>query len=403
MLSQRVAALRPSPIREILAVADRPGTVSFAGGLPAPETLPTSSVGTDPRAMQYGPSEGDPALREVVSRNLRDLGIDAPPERVLILSGSQQGIDLVAKLFVDHGIPVAVENPTYLAALQVFRFYGAAFTDLTWTGTPAAPLAYVVPTFANPTGHCATTVERDDLARACLDGGVTLFEDDPYRDLAYGPCDRTPVAARMHGGSWIYQGSFSKTFAPGLRLGFLAASEDLFPRLVMLKQAVDLHSSSLSQRIVLDAITADTWPARLADLAAFYRRRRNHFDAALHRHFDGHATWHTPDGGLFFWLHLTRPVDTRTLLTDAIDRGVAFMPGEEFYARSPRLGTVRLNFGHADADETERGLRILADLLTGRGRPRLPASPSARRPAGPDRPVRGARSATGAPVPRRRP
>ncbi len=364
MFSHRVAALRPSPIREILGVVDRPGMVSFAGGLPATDTLPHPRVDLDPTTLQYGPSEGDPALRAVVSENLRGLGIDAPPERVLILSGSQQGIDLVAKLFVDPGTPVAVENPTYLAALQTFRFHGAAFTDLDWTDTPAAPLTYVVPTFANPTGRCATTAERDALARACTDGGVTLFEDDPYRELAYGPCDRTPIAARMRGGSWIYQGSFSKTFAPGLRLGFLAASDDLFPRLVMLKQAVDLHSSSLSQKIVLDAITAGTWPGRLTDLAAFYRRRRDTFDAALHRHFDGHATWSTPDGGLFFWLRLDRPVDTRTLLPEAITRNVAFMPGEEFYAGEPRLGTLRLNFSHADADATERGLRTLADLLT---------------------------------------
>ncbi len=363
MFSRRIGSLRPSPIREILSVLDRPDMVSFAGGLPAPEMLPPLSLSAAPTSLQYGPSEGDPELRAVVSEQLRILGLDAPTERVMILSGSQQGIDLVAKLFVDPGTPVAVESPTYLAALQVFRLYGADFTSLNWNNAPMAPLAYVVPTFANPTGRCATDDERDSLARACQDGGVTLFEDDPYRELAYGPCDRKPVAARMHGGSWVYQGSFSKTFAPGLRLGFLAASEDLFPSLVILKQAVDLHSSTLSQQLVRSAITDPSWSNRLDELASFYRKRRDGFDAALHRHLDGLAEWETPAGGLFFWLRLTRPVDTRALLAAAIDRGVAFMPGEEFFPDRPQLGTMRLNFSHADADATERGLRTLAQLL----------------------------------------
>jgi DNA-binding transcriptional MocR family regulator len=349
--------------------------VSFAGGMPATQALPSWSGDIPPQALQYGPTEGEPRLRAVVSGQLRRLGVDAPVERVMILSGSQQGIDLVAKLFVDPATPVAVEFPTYLAALQVFRFYGAQFRNV--HDASDARLAYVVPTFANPTGACATDQERDALARRCLETGTVLFEDDPYRELAYGPCDREPTAARMAGGSWVYQGSFSKTFAPGLRLGFLAASEDLFPSLVLLKQATDLHSSRLSQLIVHDAITADGWTGRLAELAAFYRARRDAFEEVLGRHFKDLAEWDTPSGGLFFWLRLHDEVDTRTLLDEAIARGVAFMPGEEFYPNEPRLGTMRLNFSHADAPEADRGLRILADLIRERSAsvpPRQPAS-----------------------------
>ncbi len=365
MFSNRIDGLRPSPIRAILSVIDRPGMVSFAGGLPATQVLP-GWTGTVPQhAMQYGPSEGEPSLRAVVSDRLRRLGIDAPPERVMILSGSQQGIDLVAKLFIDHGTPTAVEFPTYLAALQVFRFYGARFIDVHAAGAGQARLAYVVPTFANPTGACAASAERDALARRCLDAGTVLFEDDPYRDLAYEPCDREPVAARMGGGSWIYQGSFSKTFAPGLRLGFLAASADLFPPLALLKQSVDLHSSRLSQLIVHGAITDGGWNARLDELAAFYRARRDAFEEALRRHFGDLARWRTPGGGLFYWLQLhdAYRVDTRTVLDEAIARDVAFMPGEEFYPDEPSLGTMRLNFSHAGAAEADRGLRALADLI----------------------------------------
>ncbi|MGO3327776.1 aminotransferase-like domain-containing protein [Gordonia sp. (in: high G+C Gram-positive bacteria)] len=363
MFSQRIEGLRPSPIRSILEVIDRPGMVSFAGGLPATDMLPEWSGSVPPSVLQYGPSEGEPALRAEVSRRLMDLGVDAPPHRVMILSGSQQGIDLVAKLLVDPGTPTAVDDPTYLAALQVFRFYGARFVDLAASSNEDARLAYVVPTFGNPTGACMSAVDRDRLAERCLREDTVLFEDDPYRDLVYDPCDRTPVAARMAGGQWIYQGSFSKTFAPGLRLGFIAASADLFDKLVMIKQATDLHTSRLSQHIVLDALTAPGWTARIDRLADFYRERRDTFDAALTRHFQNLATWERPKGGLFFWLRLTQRLDTRPLLAAAIERGVAFMPGEEFSPDLPDLGTMRLNFSHARADDADHGLAILADLL----------------------------------------
>ncbi|QXT62261.1 PLP-dependent aminotransferase family protein [Tessaracoccus palaemonis] len=363
MLSERIERLRPSPIRRILAVADRPGMVSFAGGLPATETLPSWSASVEPSVLQYGPSQGDPELREAVSAQLTALGLDAPADRVMILSGSQQGIDLAAKLLIDAGTPTAVESPTYLAALQVFRLYGARLVGLDQVGHGGARLAYAIPTFANPTGHCATPAERDALAAACLASGTVLFEDDPYRDLAYDPLPATPIAARIRGGSWIYQGSFSKTFAPGLRLGFLAASEDLFTPLVMLKESVDLHSSRLSQRIVLDAIESPGWPARLTGLVDFYRGRRDQFAAALDRHFAGLAEWETPPGGLFFWLRLPSPIDTRTLLDESLRRGVAFMPGEEFYPGEPEVGHLRLNFSHAAPADVDRGLATLADLL----------------------------------------
>ena len=363
MFSQRTDGLRPSPIRAILSVIDRPGMVSFAGGLPATQTLPTWSGTVSPATLQYGPTEGEPGLRAVVSDQLRRLGVDAPVERVMIVAGSQQGIDLVAKLFVDPGTMTAVEFPTYLAALQVFRPYGARFIDVRSAEARRAALAYVVPTFGNPSGACATGAERDALAQMCLDAGVVLFEDDPYRELAFDPCDRTPVAARMTGGSWVYQGSFSKTFAPGLRLGFLAASADLFPSLVMLKQAVDLHSCRLSQAIVHEAITSDDWTDRLARLVVFYRDRRDAFEALLGEHFGDLATWETPKGGLFYWLQLHDAIDTRLLLDEAIRRSVAFMPGGEFYPNEPQLGTMRLNFSHADKDDADRGLRTLAALI----------------------------------------
>ena len=370
--SRRVNDLVASPIREILAVIDRPGMVSFAGGLPAPQRFPALAPGDVPPSwLQYGPSEGEPALRELIAGEMAALGLPCAPDQVLVLSGSQQGIDLVAKLFIDAGTPVAVESPTYLAALQVFRFFGARFVAfdparpeaLCETAVPPA-FVYAIPTFQNPTGRCYSTGERAALARACDTMGAVLFEDDPYRDLAYDAGDRTPVCARLERASWIYQGSFSKSLAPGLRLGFLVASRDLLVPLTRLKQAADLHSSRVSQWLVLQQLAHPQRAARVAGLVGDYRARRDAFAAALTRHLGDLATWAVPPGGLFFWLTLRQPIDTRRLLARAIEQGVAFMPGEPFFPdATPTLGRLRLNFSHASESDAQRGLRTLGGLL----------------------------------------
>lgn len=371
-LSSRIARLEASPIREILAVVDRPGMVSFAGGLPAGETLPQfaldAAIGD---TLQYGASEGDWALRVAVAEELAASGLEVHAEQVLILSGSQQGIDLVAKLCVDTGTAVAVEAPTYLAALQVFRLFGAEFV----TYTADAPeiilarqpaLAYVIPTYQNPTGYCYTPRQRRDLAEVCRRSGAVLFEDDPYRDLGYDGSGRRPVCAELAGGdaAWVYQGSFSKSLAPGLRLGYLACAPALMPALTRLKQAADLHSNRLGQALVLRALRDPARGVRQRELVEFYRSRRDAFDAQLKLHFEGLASWALPRGGLFFWLRLTRHLDTRALLAPALARQVAFMPGEPFFAdAAPARGALRLNFSHADPHAAARGLATLAEVV----------------------------------------
>lgn len=371
-LSRRTNDLHASPIREILAVTERPGMVSFAGGLPAAETFPDLDVGNAPRRLlQYGASEGEPALRERVAADLRALGLRCETAQVLILSGSQQGIDLAAKLAIDADSGVAVESPTYLAALQVFRFFGARFVHLDAATVQAshlrrgaAVLAYVNPTFQNPTGRCHARTERERLARACEEAGTVLFEDDPYRDLVYDACERAPVCTFMTHGSWIYQGSFSKSLAPGLRLGFLAASPDLVPLLTRLKQAADLHSNRPGQWLVLQQLESPGRAARLAALARTYRAKRDAFEVALRTHLGGLAQWTPPPGGLFFWLRLHTAVDTRVLLARAVENNVAFMPGEAFFVDpAAGLGTLRLNFSHADEAAVHTGLRTLTRLL----------------------------------------
>jgi 2-aminoadipate transaminase len=224
--------------------------------------------------------------------------------------------------------------------------------------------AYAIPTFQNPSGRCLTVVQRDALAATCDAAMLPLFEDDPYRDLVYDDCERTPVCARLRQASWIYQGSFSKSLAPGLRLGYLAASPELMPFLTRLKQAADLHSNRVSQWLVLQQLNDPAHSARLKELAVHYRQRRDAFDAALRRHFGDIASWETPPGGLFFWLTLNRHIDTRKLLPAAIDAGVAFMPGEPFMPMEVSgCGELRLNFSHANEAQADKGLGILAKLI----------------------------------------
>jgi 2-aminoadipate transaminase len=370
-LSSRVKDLQPSPIREILSVIARPGMVSFAGGLPAADSFPEFDMRVPKAALQYGASEGEPELREHLAAYLQSLGLHCSAEQVLILSGSQQGIDLVAKLFVDQGTPVAVESPTYLAALQVFRFFGASFVPFTPAAIDPAlfeqhqpALAYAIPTFQNPTGHCYSGEQRKALAAACDAAEVPLFEDDPYRDLFYDTCDRTPVCALLKRAAWIYQGSFSKSLAPGLRLGFLVASPELITPLVRLKQAADLHSNRVSQYLVLNQLRHVDRAQRLQNLAAFYRAKRDEFAVSLNKYFGELATWQMPIGGLFFWLQLRHALDTRKLLPKAIEQSVAFMPGEPFYPNiANSSSTLRLSFSHASAAEADNGLRILSRLI----------------------------------------
>ncbi len=371
-LSMRVRDLEGSPIRAMLERTRRPEVISFAGGLPAPDSFADLSLPSPPpELLQYGPSEGEPDLRRRIADDLKAIGLDCPAERVLILSGSQQGVDLMAKLCVDPGTVVALESPAYLAALQVFRFFGAAFQVLDrgdpergWTRARRPAFAYLTPTFQNPTGQCWTAAERGALAEACDARDVIVFEDDPYRDLAYDPCERRPVCSFVRRASWVYQGSFSKTVAPGLRLGFLAASADLYPHLVKLKQAADLHASRVSQWMVLQHLNDPETAGRLGRLVERYRRRRDLFGESMTRHLTGLADWDVPAGGLFFWARLRRAADTRALLDHALERNVAFMPGEDFAvvpgAQPPAL---RLNFSHADSISADHGLAILADLV----------------------------------------
>lgn len=380
MFAQRIERLTSSLVRDILAATQLPGMISFAGGLPAPELLESPSLfAVPPRAGQYGMSEGEPELCEAIAAEVRSLGLACDASQVLVLSGSQQGLDLAAKLFIEPGTPVAVEAPTYVAALQVFRLFGAKcmgvplgregldperLGSLVRAHWPA--FAYLVPTFQNPSGVCYSSTTREGIAEVLDAGSIPLLEDEPYRDLAYAPVDRTPIAAHLQRAPWIYQGSFSKTFLPGARIGFLIASPDLYPHLLRLKQAADLHTNRLGQWAALSWLRDAGRAKKLQALRLCYAAKRDNMDEALQRHFGDLASWRRPDGGLFFWVRLHAAVDTRRLLQPCLARGVAFMPGEEFFPRDELLlGHLRLNFSCPSPEQMTKGLEVLAEVVQG--------------------------------------
>lgn len=375
--SERVTRLKSSLIREILAAAQRPEVMSFAGGLPAESMLPAVEWQAMPKAIgQYGMSEGEPELREAIAREAQKLGVPCDASQVLIVSGSQQTLDLAAKLFIDPGTPVLLEAPTYLAALQPFQLFGADClavpqeTDGPQLDALRSQLArkpafgYLIPTFQNPSAVCYSEAKRDAVAALFDEYGVTLIEDEPYRELVFDGGSATPIVSRLRKASWIYTGTVSKTLLPGLRVGFLIATPDLFPLLLRLKQAADLHTNRVGQWQALQWLGSEQYHTHLAELRDFYRVRRDAMQLALQEHFGELADWQVPQGGLFFWLKLRRPVDTRTLLKPALERDVAFMPGEPFFVDPDQHhGYLRLNFSHVAPERLGEGLQRLAGVI----------------------------------------
>ncbi|GAA5785481.1 PLP-dependent aminotransferase family protein [Chitiniphilus shinanonensis] len=378
MLAQRIDRLTSSLVRDILAAAQRPEVISFAGGLPADEALfrpSPAAMQSLPDVWQYGQSEGEWVLRELVAQRVGALGLACTPQQVLILNGSQQGIDLVAKLMIERDTPVLVEAPAYLAALQAFRLFGAQCLPV-----PVDPLAgvdparfealvsqarltYLTPTFQNPSGYCYGDAERNQVAAVLDRAGAVFFEDDPYRDLSYDGPAPAPIAGRLRQAQWVYQGSFSKTLAPGLRLGYLVAHPALMPHLVRLKQAADLHSNRLSQHLVAQVMADGTLDRHVEAVLPLYRARRDAMDAALRRHLGDLAQWACPAGGLFFWVRLTERRDTMALMREALRHDLALMPGEAFFHGEADASYLRLNFSHASIERIDEGIARLAGLL----------------------------------------
>jgi 2-aminoadipate transaminase len=383
-LARRAQKMNPSVIREILKITEKPGIISFAGGLPSPKTFPIAEFAAASErvlredgqaALQYASSEGFAPLREHVAASL-PWNVD--PNQVLITTGSQQGLDLVAKVLVDEGSRILVETPTYLGALQAFTpmeptvvsvasdEQGVDIGDLQakmGTGADAARFLYVLPNFQNPTGRSMSEARRDALVERAAALNLPLIEDNPYGDLWFDAPPPAPLTARNPEGC-IYLGSFSKVLAPGLRLGYIVAPASVYPKLLQAKQAADLHSPGYNQRMVAEVIKDGFLDRHVPTIRALYKSQCEAMLAALEKEMAGlDVQWNRPDGGMFLWVRLPEGMNAIELLPKAVEAGVAFVPGAAFYADAADPRTLRLSFVTASAEQIGIGMAALAKAI----------------------------------------
>jgi 2-aminoadipate transaminase len=390
LFAARTAQLRPSAIREILKVTQAPDVISFAGGLPAPELFPIDETAAATAAvlareggaaLQYSTTEGHAPLREWIAEHLAEtVGLQVGPDRVLITSGSQQGLDLLGKVLLDPGDVVLVENPGYLGALQVFRGYEADVVGVTADENGLVPAAlcetlarrsrrpkflYTIPHFQNPTGTSLAAERRSEVTRIAAEAGLLVVEDDPYGRLRFAGQPTPALVADGAVPAWVYLGTTSKVLAPGMRVAWTVVSDTaLRDKLVAAKQAADLHTSTFTQRIVCELVRQPGWLDRhIAELCTVYGQRRDLMVRELEHHLPSGCRWTRPEGGLFLWVTLPEALDATELLQRAARERVAFVPGEPFWVGEPHRNTLRLNFRNANENQITTGIARLGVVV----------------------------------------
>ena len=402
--AQRTQRMTSSAIRELLKLTSQPDVISFAGGLPAPELFPVEAfraavdrvlTAHGRQALQYSTTEGYPPLREMIVRHMARYGIVVNAENVLITTGSQQALDLVGKVLINPGDKILTEEPTYLGAIQAFTMYGAEYVPvpIDADGLEIARLEdalragpkfmYILPNFQNPAGTTLPLDRRLELIALAGRYGTPIIEDDPYGQLRYEGEHIKPLVVLdaeaehcesngRYRGNVIYLSTFSKTLAPGLRLGWVVAPKDVVARLVQAKQGTDLHSSTFDQMVAFEVARGGFIDQHVRRIREVYRRRRDLMLASLERAFPDPAAgvrWTRPQGGLFLWVMAPEGLDTSRLLEDAVREKVAFVPGAAFYPLGGGKNTMRLNFSNATEPMIEEGIARLARALE----KRLPA------------------------------
>jgi 2-aminoadipate transaminase len=392
----RTHAMGSSAIRELLKLTQEPDIISFAGGLPAPELFPIEETKAacdtvlselGPQALQYSTTEGYPPLRGLLARHMARYGIKVDIDNIVITSGSQQALDLIGKLLINPGDQVLTENPTYLGALQAFNGYQAQYVTvpIDEDGLQAAHLEaalrsgpkfmYILPNFQNPTGATLSLTRRYDLIALAEQYGIPIVEDDPYGqlrfegehikplvvlDAEYLDCDSGDGG---YTGNVIYTSTFSKTLAPGLRLGWVVAPKDVVSRLVQMKQGTDLQTSTFDQMVAYEVAHGGFLDKHIRQIREVYHRRRDVMLNTMEQTFPEEVSWTRPQGGLFLWATLPESIDSADLLKDAIQQKVAFVPGQSFHPRGDGRNTMRLNFSNAQDEMIEEGMRRLAKAI----------------------------------------
>lgn len=386
-LARRMAELRASEIREILKLTQRPEVISFAGGLPAAETFPAEDLAgvttqvlakDGPRALQYSPTEGYPPLRQAIADRMKcKLGADVDASEILITSGSQQGLDFTGKILLDPGDVVLCESPTYLGAINAFKAYEPRFVEVATddhgmvvsdlerclTEIPKARFIYVIPDFQNPSGRTWNLERRTALMELARRFQIPIIEDSPYTEVRFEGRPVPPLKS-LEGAEWVvFLGTFSKVFCPGLRLGWLSAAPELFQKFIFVKQAADLHTSTLGQMQLagyLDAFGLDRNVKAVIDL---YRSRRDVMLRVMETEFPAGITWTRPEGGMFLWVTLPGRLNARELLTQCLEEDVAFVPGGAFFPNGGHENTLRMNFSTSSEERIEEGVKRMAKVL----------------------------------------
>jgi 2-aminoadipate transaminase len=395
-----------SAIRELLKLTEQPDIISFAGGLPAAEVFPVAEFDAASRrilatqgskALQYSTTEGYRPLRELIVQKMARYGIRAETDNVLITSGSQQALDLIGMILINPGDLILTERPTYLGALQAWRSYQADFitipidddglqTELLEETLCSGPkFMYILPNFQNPAGVTLSLERRRTLLAMADRYGIPIIEDDPYGELRYegehvkplvvldntalnGRADASPNGKGIYRGNVIYLSTFSKTLAPGLRLGWIVAPNEVIRRLVMAKQGMDLHTSSYIQMLAYEVAKDGFLDQHVRRIRQVYHERRDVMLATMERTFPPGVRWTRPAGGLFLWVILPEGYDSKVALEMAVANKVAFVPGEAFHPGGDGANTMRLNFSNATPEQIETGItrlgRVLEQLLS---------------------------------------
>ncbi|MGW0910992.1 aminotransferase-like domain-containing protein [Streptomyces sp. NPDC002784] len=381
-LAARARSVGGSPVRDILAVTARPEVINFAGGLPAPELFDAAGIAAafgavlaevPARALQYAPTEGEPELRAALAARTSARGLATDADDLLVTTGSQQALSLLATALLEPGDAVLVESPCYLAALQAFGLTGARLVAVPGDGDGVDPAAleelvvrerpkllYTVPTFQNPTGRTMPAARRAAVAAVAARHGLWIVEDDPYGELRFEG-ERVPWIAAHPGAEdrTVLLGSFSKVMAPGLRLGWLRAPAGLRRACTVAKQAADLHTPTVNQLAAARYLADRDLDAHVARVARVYGERRDALLAGLADALPPGSTWHRPEGGMFLWARLPESYDTAALLPKVVRQDVAYVPGAPFYAGEPDPSTLRLCFVTETPEQIAEGLRRL--------------------------------------------
>jgi 2-aminoadipate transaminase len=388
--AQRTHGMTASEIRALFAVASRPEVVSLAGGMPNLSALPLDAVGKlmgelvqtrGAQALQYGSGQGDPVLRELICTVMALEGIDASPEDVVVTVGSQQALDLVTRVFCDPGDVVIAEAPSYVGALGTFAAYQADVVHVAMDEHGLVPEAlreaiaavqasgrrakflYTVPNFHNPAGVSMLESSRDEVLEICAAAGLLVLEDNPYGLLGFDAPPTRAIRARGGEDDVLYLGSFSKTFAPGLRVGWVLAPHAVREKLVLAAEAAVLCPPTFNQHVIADYLATQDWQGQVGAFRAMYRERRDAMLDALTQQMPPGTTWTHPTGGFYVWVTLPADLDSKVLLPRAVTARVAFVPGTAFYADESGRGNLRLSYCYPEPDRIREGVRRLATVL----------------------------------------